>query len=153
MSKFDEICTSYQRLVREAEDYEYDCKEFAKNLISGFVDYLECGRNDILIKRLSINDDGYYDCEIELSVYEGPDKYASRGLVPEIHLKIARNIDEFMVKVATGSKIYVINKKEMDSSEVINVLYDELFRGIKSYYETPIDEFIHRNMRGIIHFP
>lgn len=153
MTKFEELCTSYQKLISKAEQYENDCQEFSKKLVSGFVDYLGCGRNDIVIKLLSLNEDGYYDCDIELTVYEGPDKYASKGLVPEINLKIARNIDEFIVKVVSGNKLYVIGKDDTDNSESITALYDDLFRGVKSYYETPIDEFIHKNMRGTIFFP
>ena len=153
MSKFEELCHSYEKLLTNAEQYEADCYDFSKKLVKGFVDYLECGKNDILIKQLSLNEDGYYDCDIELTVYEGGDKYASRGLVPEISLKVARNIDEFVVKVANGQHVYIVNKADDDNSENLVKLYDDLFQGIKSYYETPIDEFIHRNMKGGIFFP
>lgn len=149
MSKFQELCNSYEKLLVSAENYENDCQDFAKKLIKGFVDYLECGKNDIVLTQLELGDDGYYNCNIELTVYEGGDKYASRGYVPEITLKVARNIDEFIVKIATGSKVYVFGKDESN----FELLFDDIYRGIKSYYETPIDSFIHRNMRGLIAFP
>lgn len=148
MSKFQELCDSYQKLLSSAEQYEVDCREFAKKVVMGFVDYLECGKNDIVLTQLQLNEDGYYDCDIELTVYEGSDKYASRGYVPEINLKIARNVDEFVVKVVNGSKVYVFGRDDVN----FDILYDDIFRGIKSYYETPVDAFIHRNMRGTINF-
>lgn len=149
MSKFDELCASYEKLLTSAEAYEVDCQNFAKKLVKGFVDYLECGKNDIVLEQLELGEDGYYNCNLELAVYESDDKYASRGYVPEIHLKVARNVDEFIVKVATGSKVYAFSKDETN----FDILFDDLFRGIKSYYETPVDSFIHRNMRGLITFP
>ncbi|GIW21454.1 MAG: hypothetical protein KatS3mg068_0461 [Candidatus Sericytochromatia bacterium] len=27
-----------------------------------------------------------------------------------------------------------------------------IFSGIKSYYETPVEDFVHKNMSGIIYF-
>lgn len=148
MSKFQELCGSYQKLISQAELYEKECQDFAKKIVIGFVDYLDCGKNDIMLTQLELDDDGYYNCNIELTVYEGTDKYASRGFVPEINLKIARNVDEFIVKIIHGKKVYLFGKEDTDFTE----LYDDMFRGIKSYYETPIDDFIHRNMRGKINF-
>lgn len=148
MTKFDDLCASYQKLLSNAETYEKDCQEFAKKIVMGLVDYLGCGKNDILLTQLEISEDGYYNCDLELTVYEGADKYASRGLVPEINLKVARNIDEFVVKIVGGTKAYGFDKDDTN----FDILYDDVYRGIKSYYETPIDDFIHRNMRGKLNF-
>jgi hypothetical protein len=153
MTKFEEICDSYQRLLSGAEQYEAECQDFAQKLVFGFSDYLECGRNDLEIKHFALNEDGYFHCTMELTVYQGNDKHAVRGLVPEINLKIARDVNDFILKMP-GNQVFAINSNELTNftGENFNIIYDALFRGIKSYYETPIDDFIHRNMKGIINF-
>lgn len=154
MTRFEEICDSYQRLLSEAEKYENECQDFAQTIIYGFIDFLECGRNDLEIKQFVLNEDGYYHCTIELTVYQGNDKFAVRGLVPEITLKIARDVNDFIVKLANGTRVYAINQNELSNlnNEGLNDLYESMYRGIKSYYETPIDDFIHRNMKGTVNF-
>ena len=154
MTKFDELCESYLKLLKGAADYENDCKSFAKKLLQGFTDYLECGRYDLSIKELNLDEDGYYHCTIELTVYEGKDKYSAKGLVPEVSLRILRDGDHFVARFATGMEEYSVSKSESDNlqSEEHTKIYDALFRGIKSYYETPVDEFIRRNMKGNINF-
>jgi hypothetical protein len=153
MTRFEEICDSYQKLISGAEQYENECRDFAQQLVNGFIDYLECGRNDLEIKQFAINEDGYFHCTLELTVYQGNDKYASRGLVPEITLKIGRDVDDFIVKLTPGTQVYGINRYELNgNNESLNKIYEAMYRGIKSYYETPIDEFIHKNMKGAINF-
>ena len=154
MTRFDELCESYQRLLTGAEDYENECQDFAQKVVNGFVDYLDCGRNDLEIKQFALNEDGYYHCTLELTVYQGSDKHSGKGLVPEITLKIARDIDDFVAKIASGTQVHAINKNELNNPEnqALDNLYEALYRGIKSYYETPIDDFIHRNMKGSINF-
>jgi hypothetical protein len=154
MTRFDELCESYLKLLKGAADYENDCKSFTKKLVQGFIDYLECGRNDLIIKELSLNDDGYYHCAIELTVYEGQDRHAAKGLVPEVSLRVSRDGEHFLVRFATGTEEFFVSKNQTENlqSEEHIKIYDAMFRGIKSYYETPVDEFIRRNMKGNINF-
>ena len=154
MTRFDELCETYLKLIKGAEDYENGCKDFAIKLVDGFSDYLDCGRNDIKINELTLHDDGYYHCAIELTVYEGQDRHSAKGLVPEVSLRISRDGEHFVVRFATGTEEYFVSKSGIDnlqSDEYVKI-YDGLFRGIKSYYETPVDEFIKRNMKGNINF-
>ena len=154
MSRFQELCDSYNKLISSAEEYENDCKNFTKKLVLDFSDFLEAGRNDISIKDIKLDDDGYYDCFIEVTLYEGHEKEDAKGFVPDICLKVARNTNDFLVKVISGTKLYIISKEDLNNlqNSKAQELYEDLFRSIKSYYETPIDDFIHKNMKGKVNF-
>lgn len=154
MTRFEELCDSYRKLLTEAEEYESDCKNFAKTIVNGFIDFLECGRNDLIIKDFSLNEDGYYHAILQLTVYDSPEPHAEKGLVPDILLKIGYDKGDFIIRTSTGNQVFAIRREELektDSESLVN-LYEYLFRGIKSYYETPADEFVHRNMQGLINF-
>ena len=55
MTRFEEICESYQKLLSGADEYEKDCQNFSQKIANGFSDYLECGRNDLSIKELNLD--------------------------------------------------------------------------------------------------
>ena len=41
MSKFEEICLAYSQARRTFNEYEETCRDFARELVFGMVDYLE----------------------------------------------------------------------------------------------------------------
>lgn len=157
MSKFEELCLSYNKLINDAAEYERQCKVFAKDLVKAFIEYLEAGRNDVIIRNFSLEEGGFYNCNIEITLYESSEKHADKGLVPEIPLVISRNNGEFHVRIRGTNQVFVIFTEEVKQYDKNNGgeperLFETIFRGIKSYYETPVDDFIKRNLTGVINF-
>lgn len=155
MSKFNELCESYSQLLSSAKKYEEDCQFFLKTIVNGFTDFLECANNEIDIKNIELKEDGYYHCTIEINVYSDiNDKYSTKGNVPEITIKLGRDRDLFVLKLLNGNKVFGFKNEDLKNtkSDKLIEFYEYIFSGIKSYYETPVEDFVHKNMIGALYF-
>lgn len=155
MSKFIELCKSYSNLLNSAKKYEEDCQFFLKTIVNGFSEFLECDSNEINIKNIELKDDGYYHCTIEMNIYSDiNDKYSTKGNVPEITIKLGRDRDLFVLKLLNGTKVFGFKNEDLINTKNDKLIefYDYIFSGIKSYYETPVEDFVHKNMSGKIYF-
>jgi len=154
MSRFNELCESYSNLLNSAKKYEEDCQYLLKTIVNGFTEFLECSNNEINIKNIELKDDGYYHCTIQINVYgDVNDKYSTKGNVPDITIKLGRDRDLFVLKLLNGNKVFALNNDDLkNKNDKLLEFYDYMFSGIKSYYETPVEDFVHKNMSGIIYF-
>ena len=155
MSRFSEICESYSNLLNSAKKYEEDCQFLLKTIVNGFTKFLECNNNDINIKNIELKEDGYYHCSIEINVYSDiNDKYSTKGNVPDITIKLGRDRELFILKLLNGKKVFTFVDNDLNNIESNKLVefYEYIFSGIKSYYETPVEDFVHKNMNGLIYF-
>lgn len=90
MSKYDEICQAYSKSRRTFRNYEETCRNFARDLVAGLVDYLDWPReNEIsyiplgdeeefdpnnrfyaLAGAMNIDDQSFWHFGVELTVHE-----------------------------------------------------------------------------------
>lgn len=152
MSKFEQLCYTYNRSHSEMSDYLESCVQFIENLITGLEAYLECpakrvnyrnkeGEETNLRESMYLeNGFWHFDTAITMcpeSAYRRRAATFARCYYPRqtvvLPFVIKRvNADSFVVGIDSYPEYFTVNINEKNS---FDSLYEFLFESIHAYYK------------------
>jgi hypothetical protein len=145
MSKYDELAQSYSRARKSFRDYEEVCRNFARDLIFGMVEYFEWPRDReityipigeeldpnnkfyALAGAMRMDAQSFWHFGVELNVMEASGAYPL-SLVLSFFIKKAGS--NFIVKLGPNGREIKIPEEKQDQ---LAPLYDVVFRQIKDF--------------------
>lgn len=133
MTKYEQICRSYLSARRAFRDYEETCRNFARDIVYGMIEYFEWpegeeityipigeefGPNDrfyALAGAMRLADDAFYHFGVELTAREAPGSGHSTPFLLTFFIK--KKGPHFIVKLGANGreiKIHEDKKNELD---------------------------------------
>lgn len=133
MTKYEQICRSYRAARREFKNYEETCRNFARDIVYGMIEYFEWpegeeityipvgeefGPNDrfyALAGAMRLAEDAFYHFAVELTARETPGGGQSTPFLLTFFIK--KKGPHFIVKLGAGGReirIHEEKKNELD---------------------------------------
>ncbi|MEM7117450.1 MAG: hypothetical protein AAF614_33770, partial [Chloroflexota bacterium] len=146
MSKFEEICQAYSQARRTFNEYEETCREFARDLVYGMIDYFEWPQDQevtyiplgeeldpnnkfyALAGAMQMDDDSFWHFGVELSVYASGGAYHKSFVISFFIKKIGQN---FIVKLGQNGREIKIPESQKDN---LQPFYEAVFLQIKNFF-------------------
>jgi hypothetical protein len=157
MSKFDELCRTYVQSKRAFTDYQNACRNFARDLIVGMVQYFDWPQNQeityiplgeaitpnnrfyALAGAMRMDDQSFWHFGVELTIYEysgaNPVKFVLSFFVKKVGT-------HFIIKLGPNGKEIRVHEAEVDKLEP---LYDAVFVQIKEFFSRRYFQIINSN--------
>lgn len=157
MSKFDELCRAYVQSKRAFTEYQNACRNFARDLITGMVQYFDWPQNQeityiplgeeispsnrfyALAGAMRMDDQSFWHFGVELTIYEysgaNPVKFVLSFFVKKVGT-------HFIVKLGPNGKEIRIHEAEIDKLEP---LYDAVFAQVKEFFSRRYFQIINSN--------
>lgn len=147
MSKYEEICKSYSAARRAFRDYEETCRDFARELIYGMIDYFEwpqdqeityiplgeeIGPNDrfyALAGAMRLDDHAFWHFGVELTVREAVGGGHSTPFLMSFFIKKVG--PHFIVKLGSnGREIKIPENKQNE----LDPFFEAVFKQIVDFF-------------------
>lgn len=145
MSKFEDICRTYWKTRRQFLDYEEECRDFARGLVDGIINYFEwphhqeityiplgeeINPNDrfyALAGAMRMDDESFWHFGVELTAEEPGGAHPLPFLMSFFIKKVGQ---QFVVKLGPkGNEIRIHEDKKGKQDELIP-FYEEVFNQI-----------------------
>lgn len=160
MSKFDELCGAYKTAQDNYSNYHTACVKFYGTLVSEFVKYLDCPREQVTFLPLDkepdpgstysipgamhLDDDTYWHLGFRLTLYISPNTFPHQPILLRL---LAKKVDDhFLVKLGKDGpqfKVHENNPKELEP------FFDSLFTAIKEDFENGLQSFLSQGEQEI----
>lgn len=146
MSKFEEICQAYSDARHTFNKYEETCREFARELVFGMVDYLEWPQDQeityiplgeafdpsnrfyALAGAMRMDDESFWHFGVELSVHDQGRSYTRSFVLSFFIKKVGEN---FIVKLGKNGRELRIPEGARGQLEPF---YEAVFVQIKNFF-------------------
>jgi hypothetical protein len=157
MTRFEELCKTYMQSKRAFNEYENACRNFARDLIAGMVQYFEWPRNQeityiplgeeitpsnrfyALAGAMQMDDQSFWHFGVELTIYE----YEGSNPVAFVLSFFVKKVgNQFIVKLGPKGKEIRIHEAELDK---LQPLYDAVFIQIKEFFARRYFQIISSN--------
>jgi hypothetical protein len=145
MSKFDELCKSFEESRRHFEAYRDEHFNFADQLIRGLIEYFEIPQSQIKFRpadgtadrdsnytmrgAMHLGDDTFWHLGIIITFYEKPDRFPHQPISFDFRMK--KKEDKFIIQNKPQDKEHIIDP---NSQQDFTQFYDNLFDGIRDYF-------------------
>ena len=149
MSKFEEICRSYQASRRRFSEYENECRAFARSLVDGIIDYFEwphgqeityiplgeeINPNDrfyALAGAMRMDDESFWHFGVELTAEEPGGSHPLPFLMSFFIKKVGPH---FVVKLGPKGKEIRIHEDKQGKNDELTPFYDVIFHQILQFF-------------------
>jgi hypothetical protein len=146
MSKFEELCKTYGQSKRAFNEYEDACRNFARDLITGMVNYFEWPRDQeityiplgeeitpnnrfyALAGAMRMDDQSFWYFGVELTIFE---YVGSNPVTFALSFFVKKSGPHFIVKLGPKGKEIRVHEAERDKLEP---LYDAVFAQLKDFF-------------------
>ncbi|MCP4427781.1 MAG: hypothetical protein GY803_25125 [Chloroflexi bacterium] len=149
MSKFEEVCQTYQKSRLQFRDYENTCRDFARSLVDGIIDHFEwphsqeityiplgeeINPNDrfyALAGAMRMDDESFWHFGVELTAEEPG---GSNPLPFLMSFFIKKAGPHFIVKLGQQGKEIRIHEDKQGKQDELTPFYDVVFRQILHFF-------------------
>lgn len=157
MSKFRELCQSYGKSKRAFAEYQNACSNFARDLITGMVQYFDWPQNQeityiplgeeitpnnrfyMLTGAMRMDDQSFWHFGVELTIYE----YEGSNPVSFVLSFFVKKVgSHFIVKLGPKGKEIRIHEAEREKLEP---LYEAVFIQVKEFFSRRYFQIISSN--------
>jgi hypothetical protein len=157
MSKFEELCRTYGQSKRAFKDYQDACRNFARDLIIGMVQYFDWPQNQeityiplgeeitpnnrfyALAGAMRMDDQSFWHFGVELTIYE----YEGSNPVAFVLSFFVKKVGaHFIIKLGPNGKEIRIHEAERDKLEP---LYDVVYAQVKEFFSRRYFRIINSN--------
>jgi hypothetical protein len=157
MTRFEELCKTYMQSKRAFNEYETACRNFARDLIAGMVQYFDWPRSQeityiplgeeitpsnrfyALAGAMQMDDQSFWHFGVELTIYE----YEGSNPVAFVLSFFVKKVGNyFIVKLGPKGKEIRVLEEERDKLEP---LYDAVFVQIKEFFSRRYFQIISSN--------
>lgn len=154
MSKFDQICQVYMSARDSFRNYEETCRNFARNLVYGMIDYFEwpqdqeityiplgeeIGPNDrfyALAGAMRMDDEAFWHFGVELTVHDPGGSHPLPFLMSFFIKKVGPH---FIVKLGpSGREIKIHEDKQRELQPFYDAVYMQIVDFFKKQYQDAI---------------
>jgi hypothetical protein len=154
MSKFEEVCRVYQQSRQKFLEYEVECRNFARTLIDGIIDYFEwphtqeityiqlgeeINPNDrfyALAGAMQMDDESFWHFGVELIAEEPGGSHPMPFLMSFFIKKVGPN---FIVKLGPQGKAIRIPENKTDD---LGPFYEVIFQQIMQFFSKEYQDAI-----------
>lgn len=161
MSKFDEICRAYSKARRAFREYEETCREFARDLVYGMIDYFEWptdqeityiplgeefNLNDrfyALAGVMRMDDESFWHFGVELTVHDLGGSHPVPFLMSFFIKKVGPH---FIVKLGPKGKEIRIHE---DRRGELMPFYDAVFMQIVEFFSKKYQDAVTRQQQEL----
>jgi hypothetical protein len=165
MSKYEELCNAFTSARQLFNQYETDCKSFAKEIWDNIMNYYSipisaislhnvdaygtpdkiAGFDDLI---MALREDGFFEFGIGLTLFELPKVFPYPHFT--ILLPIDLSIDKegtHKVRYGEEGKIFIIKNSRVEDYQLF---FDEVYRLLKAEYEEGLSNMrLHNTFRKI----
>lgn len=149
MSKFEEVCRAYKKSRHRFLEYEIECRDFARSLVDGIIDYFEwphdqeityiplgeeINPNDrfyALAGAMRMDDESFWHFGVELRAEEPG---GSHPLPFLMSFFIKKDGQHFVVKLGPQGKEIRIPEEKQDKQDELRPFYDVVFQHILQFF-------------------
>lgn len=149
MSKFEEICRVYSKSRRLFLDYEDECRNFARSLVDGMIEYFEWphtqeityiplgeeinpnNRFYALAGAMQMDDESFWHFGVELTAEEPGGAYPLPFLMSFFIKKMGPH---FIVKLGPQGKEIRIHEDKHGKQDELRPFYDAVFNQILKFF-------------------
>lgn len=149
MSKFEEVCQIYQKTRNQFLDYEAICRNFARSLVDGVIDYFEwphsqeityiplgeeINPNDrfyALAGAMRMDDESFWHFGVELTAEEPGGSNPLPFLMSFFIKKVGPH---FIVKLGPKGKEIRIHEEKQGKQDELAPFYDAVFHHIVQFF-------------------
>lgn len=146
MSKFEEICQAYGQARRTFSNYEDTCRDFARDLVFGMIDYFEWPQEQeityiplgeeldpnnkfyALAGAMQMDDDSFWHFGVELAIHAPGGSYQKSFVISFFIKKVGQY---FIVKLGPNGREIKIPESQKDN---LQPFYEAVFLQIKNFF-------------------
>jgi hypothetical protein len=157
MSKFDELCRAYGQSKRAFNEYQDACRNFARDLIMGMVQYYDWPQKQeityiplgeeitpnnrfyALAGAMRMDDQSFWHFGVELTIYEYE---GSNPVSFVLSFFIKKSGSHFIIKLGPNGKEIRIHEAERNKLEP---LYEAVFVQVKDFFSRRYFQLVNSN--------
>lgn len=149
MSKFEEVCLAYQKSRRRFLEYEVECRDFARSLVDGIINYFEWPQDQeityiplgeeinpnnrfyALAGAMRMDDESFWHFGVELSAEEPGGSHPLPFLMSFFIKKVGPH---FVVKLGPQGKEIRIHEDKQGKQDELAPFYEAVFQQILQFF-------------------